>query len=222
MEESRLSRNDAVNFGGGLENEGGVTDLTRTRVDHNTAPTMPAASTPRRTAITQVKDSWVTDNTAATMRAVSETSEGFSMCSAPTFVDNTAAAAEAVSGTSAARRWSRTARSTRTPARLGGGIANVATCFTAESVLRDSEVNKNRAVGDDSHRRRHRQHRRRPPLSGLDSRSQVIENASTNPPGGIFNDNNEVMVDDDSTIIKNRPTNCAGQPGRGQFPNCFG
>jgi hypothetical protein len=48
----------------------------------------------------------------------------------------------------------------------------------------------------------------------------VTDNFSTKPPGGIFTNNNQVTVDNESVIIKNRPTNCVGSAI--PVPNCFG
>ncbi|MEU5564033.1 right-handed parallel beta-helix repeat-containing protein [Micromonospora musae] len=50
--------------------------------------------------------------------------------------------------------------------------------------------------------------------------STVTRNVATLAPGGVFTNNNLVTVDQNTVIIKNRPTNCTGsdQP----VPNCFG
>jgi hypothetical protein len=50
--------------------------------------------------------------------------------------------------------------------------------------------------------------------------TRVTENSSTNPPGGVFTNNNKVTVDNESVIVKNRPTNCDGSAF--PVPNCFG
>ncbi|PYC67899.1 hypothetical protein C7C45_19900 [Micromonospora arborensis] len=93
----------------------------------------------------------------------------------------------------------------------GGGIY----VGTGTVVLLRSQVERNKAVGPNSQG------------GGIYNRgtlslteSKVVQNDSTLPPGGIFTTNNLVTVDQNSLIIKNRPTNCTGsdQP----VPNCFG
>ncbi|MGW5365168.1 hypothetical protein [Actinopolymorpha pittospori] len=104
---------------------------------------------------------------------------------------------------------------------LGGGVAN----DTADIVLRRTEINKNRAIGPDSQGggiANFTTDAVDPPGIVSLTKSRVIENFATNPPGGVFSENNEVAVDDDSVIIKNRPTNCKGNPPGVVIPNCFG
>ncbi|MEO3771336.1 hypothetical protein [Micromonospora sp. B9E7] len=93
----------------------------------------------------------------------------------------------------------------------GGGIY----VGTGTVVLLRSHVERNKALGPNSQ------------AGGIYNRgtlslteSKVVQNDSTLPPGGIFTENNLVTVDQNSLIIKNRPTNCTGsdQP----VPNCFG
>ncbi|MFG1869844.1 hypothetical protein [Micromonospora arborensis] len=93
----------------------------------------------------------------------------------------------------------------------GGGIY----VGTGTVVLLRTHVERNKAVGSTSQG------------GGIYNRgtlslteSKVVQNDSTLPPGGIFTNNNLVTVDQNSLIIKNRPTNCTGsdQP----VPNCFG
>ncbi|MBM7494835.1 hypothetical protein JOD64_006057 [Micromonospora luteifusca] len=93
----------------------------------------------------------------------------------------------------------------------GGGIF----VGTGTVVLLRTHVERNKAVGPNSQ------------AGGIYNRgtlslteSKVVQNDSTLPPGGIFTNNNLITVDQNSLIIKNRPTNCTGsdQP----VPNCFG
>ncbi|MGN9811601.1 right-handed parallel beta-helix repeat-containing protein [Micromonospora sp. BQ11] len=49
-------------------------------------------------------------------------------------------------------------------------------------------------------------------------KSAVVGNRSTLEPGGVFADKARVKVDDESHIVKNRPTNCAGSTV--PVPNC--
>ncbi|MEV1320566.1 hypothetical protein AB0J14_31330 [Micromonospora arborensis] len=93
----------------------------------------------------------------------------------------------------------------------GGGIY----VGTGTVVLLRTHVERNKAVGPNSQAGGIYNHGT---LSLTESK--VVQNDSTLPPGGIFTNNNLVTVDQNSLIIKNRPTNCTGsdQP----VPNCFG
>ncbi len=90
----------------------------------------------------------------------------------------------------------------------GGGIHNNFGRF----VVRRSDVSSNKAVGANSR------------AGGIDNNlgqlfltdSRVAENLSTLAPGGV--DTNLGSVDADSTITRNRPTNCAPDV----VENCFG
>ena len=92
---------------------------------------------------------------------------------------------------------------------MGGGLRN-----TGDATLFRTEVNQNRAFGDNGEG------------GGIDngqsgdltlSESEVKENYSYNPAGGVDN-SGDAEVDDETTIIKNVPTNC--EPTT--VPNCFG
>ncbi|GIH13720.1 right-handed parallel beta-helix repeat-containing protein [Rugosimonospora africana] len=96
----------------------------------------------------------------------------------------------------------------------GGGLLN--TDSRANAVVRDSDVDANRAVGTGSS------------AGGVANsggslalqRDQVTGNSATTPPGGVSTDNAAVNVDPGTVIVGNRPTNCAGSAVA--VPNCFG
>lgn len=94
---------------------------------------------------------------------------------------------------------------------LGGGVFS-----SGQFVLRRSEVNLNSAVGVASHSGGIRNSSGTLTLSG----TRVIANFASVAPGGISTSNDQVTVDDESPIVKNRPTNCEGSLV--EVPNCFG
>ncbi|MDO3703433.1 right-handed parallel beta-helix repeat-containing protein [Micromonospora sp. C28SCA-DRY-2] len=97
---------------------------------------------------------------------------------------------------------------------FGGG--GVYTDDLGSTTLRDTEVVANRAVGLFS------------VGGGIVNdfgrttliRTKVTHNVATQPPGGIWTNNDRVDIDDKSAVKDNRPTNCQGSP---VIPdNCFG
>ncbi|GAA5201737.1 hypothetical protein GCM10023322_82330 [Rugosimonospora acidiphila] len=100
-----------------------------------------------------------------------------------------------------------------TATRAGGGIDNGS--VSAQAVVRRSQVTGNTALGTGG-------------VGGgianqdgtlVVNSSRITDNASTTAPGGVFT-TTPVTVDSASTIVRNRPTNCAGSPA--PVPNCFG
>jgi hypothetical protein len=83
----------------------------------------------------------------------------------------------------------------------GGGLNN-----QGSAALCGNQASRNKCDRPGLARRWHLQQRRQVALTV----TRVTENSSTLPPGGVFTDNNQVTVDDDSVIIENRPTNCTG------------
>ncbi|MBE1610244.1 right-handed parallel beta-helix repeat-containing protein [Actinopolymorpha pittospori] len=237
VERSRLSYNTAEFFGAGLKNSGGVTNITSARIDHNVSANDSGGIEAEGSAITRVKDSRVNNNTSGGAGG------GIGNFGATLYVQhtnlrhNTADSdGGGISNVSGLAVVEDSKVNDNTSRAFGGGIANsvveIVPLHTgrnlagianddAEVVVRRTEINKNRAVG-----------------AGADSqgggianfnhasvsltRSEVIENLTTNPPGGIFSRVSQVTVDDDSVIIKNRPTNCQGNPPGVVIPNCFG
>ncbi|GAA4998362.1 hypothetical protein GCM10023317_29130 [Actinopolymorpha pittospori] len=218
VEGARISRNAAGNFGGGLENDGGVATVSKTRIDHNQAVDDSGGIDNEEDSITTVKDSWVKDNTSGDDGGGIGNFGGTFYLQRTEVEGNTAAdiGGGAVNfGTFVADKSE--FNKNKALGDGAGGFANA-----GDAVLRKSEVNKNTAFAEDA-------------VAGgianfVDNGDEgnlrltdtdVIENASTEAPGGIFNEVEDgVTVDDDSKIIKNRPTNCAGSPE--EVPNCFG
>ncbi|WP_203917374.1 right-handed parallel beta-helix repeat-containing protein [Rugosimonospora africana] len=96
---------------------------------------------------------------------------------------------------------------------FGGGIDNGTA--NAQAVIRRSEVSGN-TVSDAGG-----------VAGGIGNRdgtlvvnsTRITDNVSTTAPGGVFT-TTPVTVDNASTIVRNRPTNCAGSPV--PVPNCSG
>ena len=216
VEDARLDRNSA-DEGGALANVRGVAKLTDTKVDSNDAVTAGGGVfTSGSDTITEIKDSALTDNTAG------NDGGGFWNGASTTYVrdsvvkHNTATesggGAFNIGGEVVVDKSEINENKALTGD--GGGVFN-----GGEFVLRDSEVKQNTAFGDDA-------------VGGgivnvangrLTLRdTRVVENASTEPPGGVATTNDNVFVDDKSTIIRNRPTNCADGPEFEEVRNCFG
>ncbi|MGW5366445.1 hypothetical protein [Actinopolymorpha pittospori] len=215
VENARLTRNAAGNFGGAVENIG-VATFTKTRVDNNDAVSDAGGIDTNEGGITRLKDSWLTDNTSG-----GEGGGLYAQDGSQAFVKDTAIKGNTASedGGGIDNDDSTTVVEDskvdeNTTFGDGGGIDNEGEDSTV--VLRDSSVSRNKAVGPDS-------------VGGGISNddgtlrltnTRVVENFATNPPGGIFTNNDQVTVDDESKIIKNRPTNCEGSEV--EVPNCFG
>ncbi|MGW5366294.1 hypothetical protein [Actinopolymorpha pittospori] len=216
VEDARLDRNSA-DLGGALANFRGVAKLTDTKVDSNDAVTAGGGVfTSGSDTITEIKGSALTDNTAG------NDGGGFWNGGSTTYVrdsvvkHNTATesggGAFNLGGEVVVEKSEINENKALTGD--GGGIFN-----GGEFVLRDSEVKQNTAFGDDA-------------VGGgiiniANGRvtlrdTRVVENASTEPPGGVATTNDNVFVDDKSTIIRNRPTNCADGPEFEEVRNCFG
>jgi hypothetical protein len=214
IEKTRLSRNDAEN-GGALATFAGVVKVTKSEIDHNQALDEGGAiSSEGEGAITQVRESYVHDNTAENAGAFFN-DEGQFFVERSKVVHNTArefgGGVLNLDGPLTVEKSKINGNKALTG--IGGGLLNL-----GDAVLRNSEVNKNVAFGEDG---------TAGGIANIDegtvrlTRSEVVENASTLAPGGILNDVEDgVLVDDESTIVKNRPTNCAGSPE--DVPNCFG
>ncbi|MGW5365103.1 hypothetical protein [Actinopolymorpha pittospori] len=218
MKDSRVSHNSSVNFGAGLENEGGVMELTRTRVDHNTTPDDAGGIDVEIGSVTKVTHSWVTDNTSGE-NAGGIGNFGGTLYVKHTDVSHNRAATNAggvgnFGGGQTVVEDSKINENTATE--LGGGVDNFGLGEISEFVLRRSEVNQNRAVGPDS-QGGGVANTGDTTFSIVDSR--ITENLATNPPGGVFT-GNPITVDDETVIVKNRPTNCEGSVV--EVPNCFG
>ncbi|MGW5360186.1 hypothetical protein [Actinopolymorpha pittospori] len=226
-EHTRIDHNDAVDqpnpvegtAGGGLQNTGGTVGLNDVRIDHNHAAgagggvALSAGENAEFGTIT-LKNSSVTDNSSEStggginnlqgnlylkhtaVRHNSATSDGGGILNA---VGQVVADASRIDE--------------NTSSGFGGGVTN--TDF-GTVVLRRTDVNENRAIGSTSSGGGINNIEGQTTLTDSD----VIGNFSVNAPGGVESNVGMVDVDDESTIIRNRPTNCEGATT--PIPNCFG
>ena len=215
VEKAKLTRNDTEDDGGALINISGVAKVTKTEIDGNHALGFGGGvASVNAGTITQIDKSSVTNNNAG------EDGGGVWNGAASLYVRETkikhntaqddAGGLQQIGGEAVVEKSEINENKALTGD--GGGAANA----LGGLILRRSEVKRNTAFGEGAvgggifH------------VSG-DLRltgTRVIENASTEPPGGIAA-LDDVFVDDKSVIIKNRPTNCDG-PMFEEVPNCFG
>ncbi|MGW5366287.1 hypothetical protein [Actinopolymorpha pittospori] len=212
VDRARLSGNNSLDDGGALVN-GGVAKLSRTKLDRNhSVEEGGAIAALGAAAITELRSSSVTGNSSGDAGGIAN-DNGVLYLQRTEVRHNTAAddagGVQNLVGIATVDQSRISENSALTG--QGGGFANLG----GTAVLRDSEVKLNRAFGP----------------AGLGAGilnmqgdltltdTKVVENASTLPPGGIST-NNTIEVDDDSTIIKNRPTNCEGNAV--DVANCFG
>ncbi|MGK5740062.1 hypothetical protein [Micromonospora sp. URMC 103] len=219
VEDTRVSSNHVrgsggivlTGNGGGVSN-GRVAVLDGVLVNHNTADFRGGGVQGGLNATTIVKDTEVSDNTAS--------NEGGGIFNDGDFHLEHSTVERNVVGQRGGGIFNQigqfvvehsTIRENAVRNEHGGGVY----VGSGTVVLRRSHVDQNKAVGANSQ------------AGGIYNNgtveltgSTVSQNVATLPPGGIFTSNNQVTVDEDSRIIKNRPTNCAGsvQP----VPNCFG
>ncbi len=220
VENTRISYNNAVGdaAGGGLETaDHGVTALTSIRVDHNRSARGGAIAAIDGSTTT-LAHSYVTDNTSdGTGGGIDVDQDDEEVPSTlhllRTLVSRNSAS---FSGGGIASNGVLVADDSRinenTSALSGGGVANAA----IEAVLRHTEVNLNKAIGPMS---------RAGGVFTIDADvtlvgTELTGNLSVGAPGGVENDSGAAHVDDESTIIRNRPTNCEGSVN--PVPNCFG
>ncbi|MGW5365167.1 hypothetical protein [Actinopolymorpha pittospori] len=223
VEGVRVSYNDTTaNFGGGVENDGGVATVSRSRVDHNTAGSDSGGIDSEPGSITQVKDSWVTDNTSGGTGGGIGNFDGSLYVQRTTVRHNTGpAGGGGISNFGGRAVVDDSKVDENTTYENGGGVVNGED--GGQFVLRDSTVDQNRAIGETSQGGGIANFAPPDPAGSVTlTNTRVSENFATNPPGGILSGNNQVTVDDDSVIIKNRPTNCQGNPVGVVIPNCFG
>jgi predicted outer membrane repeat protein len=247
---SKVDNNSTVNSGGGIYNEGhlsadnvevsynhsgrgggGLTDLgnavlKRARIDHNAAAAgdvvgVAGGGIASGSAITKLEDSSVSDNTAGG-------DGGGIACEASTIylrgtrVDHNTATGDGggidneisplIGGGVCSAVIEDSEVSGNTASGSGGGLNN----RVSNLVLRRSHVSLNRAIGAASQ------------AGGISNgngaitltATQVTGNSSTVAPGGVSSNRDLVTVDQNSVIVANRPTNCAGSAVA--VPNCFG
>ncbi|MGW5366293.1 hypothetical protein [Actinopolymorpha pittospori] len=216
VEKAKLTHNDTADQGGALVNFAGVAKVTKTEIDGNHAlGDGGGVVSINAGTITQIDKSSVTNNNAGGDGG-GVWNGAASLYVRDTKIKHNAARDDAgglqqLGGEAVVDKSEINENKALTGD--GGGAANA----LGDLILRRSEVNRNTAFGAGAvgggifH------------VSG-DLRltdTRVIENASTEPPGGIAA-LDDVFVDDDSVIIKNRPTNCDDGPIFEEVPNCFG
>ena len=213
MDRVRLSDNAALDDGGALLNRG-LVKASKTEFERNhSLQTGGAIVVDDSDAITELRDSSLTGNTSNESGGAVSSIGGHLLLHETDVRHNVAlfdGGGIANSTGLVTIDRSRISQNATLTGR-GGGLSNAA----GPAVLRDSEVKLNRAFAPIG------------AAGGIDNddadltlvNTKVIENASTQAPGGVSS-STEVTVDDDTTIVRNRPTNCAGSPN--DIPNCFG
>ncbi len=219
MDNTRLSYNGAVGRsadGGAVVNTlGGVAELSKVSLDHNRSTDDGGGLGASLGATTTVDYSRVANNTSGDDAGGIRNSTLAALYLQGSSVEKNSADDDGggINNTLGAKLVSDNSEINDNTARdNGGGLRN---SFFADAVLRHTEVDLNKAIGNDSS------------AGGIDNiigaelalyNTRVVANLATNEPGGIRNLlAPDVSVDDDSTITKNRPTNCSGD-----VENCFG
>jgi hypothetical protein len=219
-----ITRNAEVSYNnGGRASGGGITDLggavlEKTRIDHNVSSAADGGGIATFGTITSLKQSSVSDNTADG-RGGGISCAGSTIYLQGTEVDRNTAGIDGGGiynqsvplGGSALAVIEDSEVNGNTATGDGGGIANL----SGDLVLRRSHVNLNKTIGTTSQGGGVYNSLGNANLTA----TEVTRNSSIIAPGGVFN-NNEITVDQKSTIIANRPTNCTGSSPA--VPNCFG
>ncbi|MGW5366288.1 hypothetical protein [Actinopolymorpha pittospori] len=213
MDRVHLSDNSTLDDGGALLNRG-LVRVSRTEFERNhSVQTGGAIVMDDADAITELRDSSLTANTSNEGGGAISSIGGHLLLQETDVLNNTAlfdGGGIANSTGLVTIDRSRISQNVTLTGR-GGGFSNLA----GPAVLRDTEVKLNRAPASTG------------VAGGIENvdadlsliNTTVVENASTLAPGGVHS-NTQITVDDDSTIVRNRPTNCAGSPS--DIPNCFG
>jgi predicted outer membrane repeat protein len=212
VENERLSYNTTSGDGGALANFSGAAKLIKTEIEHNAAAGQGGGIYADSGTVTKIKHSYMHDNTSdssgggirnfgqlflwdTTVRRNLAHSPGGGIVNSGELTADNSKIDENTAGVS------------------GGGLFN----FSAGTAsLRGSEITMNKAVGPNA------------TAGGISNLvgsvaltdTRVTKNVSTTEPGGVLNNSGTVTVDDESTIIKNRPTNCEGS--NPSVPGCFG
>lgn len=210
VEKSELSNNSANGYGGGLANNRASADVSQSEISRNTAAV--GGGIASYSSRTKVWDSTVSHNTARSGGGIA-TREGELAVRHTKVSDNigfdNGGGIATIEGSAAIDD---SQIGTNTTFGNGGGVA----ARKADLNIRDTRIVRNAAAGPDT-------------VGGgiaLDggklslSRSTVTENEAVDRPGGIFASQARSEVDDETVIIRNRPTNCEGSPV--EIPNCFG
>ena len=214
---TRISYNNARGDAGGLFNFGGTAELTDTSIDHNHAVDDGAgiyalADEQNEASTTTLKRTLVAGNFANDAGGgINNEDSNLYLQHSIVRGNNSTQSGGGVVNTDGRVTVDDSKINENTAGGNGGGVFS-----SGQFVLRRSEVNLNSAVDVSSR------------AGGIVnssgtlslSRTRVIANFASLEPGGILTTNDQVTVDDESPIVKNRPTNCEGSPV--EVPNCFG
>jgi len=211
VEDSWLTSNSTGGNGGGLANNGGVATVSKTEIIHNSASVgFGGGLASLNGATSTIKHSSLSNNTSLSGGGLANIGATATLQDSKVSRNTATVGGGGIfnSGTFVAEKSTVNGNTTRGD---GGGINSAG----GSVVLRDSQIEYNNAIGTAS--RAGGIFNQNSTLSLTETK--VIENNSTNPPGGIWT-NVAPTVDQKSVIIKNRPTNCVGSPVA--VPNCFG
>ncbi|MFI7490031.1 right-handed parallel beta-helix repeat-containing protein [Micromonospora echinaurantiaca] len=209
MHRSEFRDNSAVAYGGGLANYRGAAEVQTSTFAHNTATH--GGGLASFSARTRVSDTKVLGNTAQTGGGLAN-SDAVLFLRRLTVRDNTATGnGGGISTFQGLVPLDDSVVAGNTARGNGGGLY----AEKSNLLVRQSEVSRNGAVGA------------RSTGGGIFAslgqltlhRSEVIRNGGTSGPGGIHADKARVTVDDETDVIENRPTNCAGS--RVPVTHCF-
>jgi predicted outer membrane repeat protein len=215
VEDSKLAFNNVSGAGGALALLNGSTLLEKTTVENNNASSSGGGI--HAASLVEAHYTTITKNTAGSTGGGIENTGGQVFLKHSTVSRNTANGTQSATGGGGINNNGQFviedgAVTDNTTRAFGGGVSNLP---GGSLVLRRAEVARNNAVGSAS------------VAGGIFSTGRVtfiepkvIDNSSTNLPGGIFSNNTNFAVDDDSINVRNRPTNCVGSPAT--IPNCFG
>lgn len=209
LRRSEFRDNSAVAYGGGLANYRGAAEVQGTTFAHNSATH--GGGLASFSARTRVSDTRVFGNTAQVGGGLAN-SDAVLFLRRLTVRDNTATGnGGGISTFQGLVPLDDSVVAGNTARGNGGGIY----AEKSNLLVRQTELGHNAAVGT------------RSTGGGIFAtlgqlslyRSEVIRNRATGNPGGVFADKARVKVDDETDVIENRPTNCAGS--RVPVTHCF-
>ncbi|MDG4810290.1 hypothetical protein O7634_26355 [Micromonospora sp. WMMD1120] len=209
LKRSEFHRNSANAYGGGLGNYRGAADVESVSFTHNSAGQ--GGGLASFSARTKVSDTELLNNTAQVGGGAAN-SDAVLVMRTMTIRGNTSTVnGGGISTVQGLTPLDDSVVEGNTTHGLGAGVY----AEKANVLIRDSDVTRNEAVGAASRG------------GGIYAtagsvalyRSKVTRNAATAQPGGIFATHAQVKIDDESVVVENEPTNCAGS----QVPvaHCF-